>query len=102
MLSHSLEALVLMPDFFEGNALPLSIYPPDTEEKKKRVGEFRQGTANIDANAPKLGEVAKEAKGKYKGVKGWGCYGLCWGGKVAVLKSGAGTEFKAAGTAHPG
>lgn len=85
-----------------GNALSLSIYPPDTDEKKKIAAEFKEKTSNIDTNVPKLGEVAKEAKKKYEGVKGWGCYGLCWGGKLAVLQSGPGTEFKAAGTAHPG
>ncbi|CAF9942138.1 hypothetical protein IMSHALPRED_003378 [Imshaugia aleurites] len=102
LLSHSLDALVLVPDFFKGKPLSLSLYPPDTDEKKKTAGEFMQGTANIDANAKKLGEVAVAAKGEYESVKGWGCYGLCWGGKLAVLHSGAGTVFKAAGTAHPG
>jgi len=102
LLSHSLDALVLVPDFFDGKPLSMSLYPPDTDEKKKTVGEFMQGMASIDANVPKLEGVVKEAKAKYEGVKGWGCYGLCWGGKLAVLKSGAGTGFKAAGTAHPG
>lgn len=102
LLSHSLGALVLVPDFFKGKPLPLSLYPPDTDEKKKTAGAFMQGTANFDINLLKLGEVVKEAKGKYDTVKGWGCYGLCWGGKIAVLSSRTGTEFKAAGTAHPG
>ena len=102
LLSHSVNALVLVPDFFKGNPLPLSLYPPDTDEKKKIAGQFMQVTGNIDANLTKLGELAQEAKGAYRDVKGWGCYGLCWGGKVAVLKSAAGTPFKAAGTAHPG
>lgn len=102
LLSHSLDALVLVPDFFRGKPLPLSLYPPDTDEKKKIAGEFVKGTANIDANVAKLAEVVNEAKRKYEGVKGWGCYGLCWGGKLAVLSSGSGTDFKAAGTAHPG
>ena len=91
-----------MPDFFKGNALPLGTYPPDTDEKKNIAGEFKEKTAGIDANVQKLGEFVLEAMRSYDGVKGWGCYGLCWGGKVTVLKSGAGTEFKAAGTAHPG
>lgn len=71
LLSQSLAALVLVPDFFEGKALPLSLYPPDTDEKKKTAGEFMQGTANVDANVPKLEEVVKEAKQKYESVKGW-------------------------------
>lgn len=91
-----------MPDFFKGKPLPLSLYPPDTDEKKKIAGEFMQGTANIDVNSKTLGKMVVEAKGAYGDVKCWGCYGLCWGGKLAVLNSGAGTEFKAAGTAHPG
>lgn len=102
LLSYSLDALVLVPDFFKGNQLPLNIIPTDTDEKKKLTGEFMQGTANIDANVKKLGEFVVEAKSTYERVQGWGCYGLCWGGKLAVLHSGAGTCFKAAGTAHPG
>ena len=91
-----------MPDFFKGNALPLTLYPPDTDAKKKRASEFMQGPANVDANVHKLAEVLLEAKNAYSSVKSWGCYGLCWGGKVAALSSAAGTSFKAAGTAHPG
>ena len=102
LLAHALNAIVLMPDFFRGNPLPKNVYPPDTDEKKRIAGEFVRGTADIDTNVGKMGSFVKEAKGKYEGVKGWGCYGLCWGGKVAVLSSGTGTELKAAGTAHPG
>lgn len=81
-LATSLNALVLMPDFFKGEPLPLSLYPPNTDERKKTVGEFMQTKANIDANTKKLLEIVKEAKGKYTEVEGWGVYGLCWGGKV--------------------
>ena len=102
LLSHSLNSLILMPDFFKGNALPLNLYPPDTDEKKKFAGEFMQGPANIDANVHKLAEVMLDAKKSYSSVKSWGCYGLCWGGRLAALSSAAGTEFRVAGTAHPG
>ena len=71
-----------MPDFFEGEPLPLSLYPPDTDEKKKTAMEFMAGKANIEKNVDKLVEAVKEAKGKYETVKSWGTYGLCWGGKV--------------------
>ncbi|KAK3179034.1 hypothetical protein OEA41_001173 [Lepraria neglecta] len=103
-MAESVGALVLMPDFFKGEPLPLSLYPPDTDEKKKTAMSFMATTANVDGNVVKLVEVVKEAKGKgeYGSVKSWGTYGLCWGGKVSILASGADTEFKASGTAHPG
>lgn len=84
-LAASLNGFVLLPDFFQGEPLSLSLYPPNTDEKKKTVGEFMQGKASIPPNTEKLVEVVKEAKGKYTGVEGWGVYGLCWGGKVRRL-----------------
>ena len=71
-----------MPDFFKGEALSLSLYPPDTDEKKKTAMEFMAGPASIDKNVDKLVAAVKEAKAKYGSVKSWGTYGLCWGGKV--------------------
>ncbi len=116
-----------MPDFFKGEPAPLSLYPADTDEKKKTAMEFMAGPANIDKNVDKLMEAVKEAKGKCGTVKSWGIYGLCWGGKacgpspwkprmkcnvtstwlrlslqISILASGPNTDFKAAGTAHPG
>ena len=87
-IAESVGALVLMPDFFKGEPLPLSLYPPDTDEKKKTAMSFMATTANIDGNVVKLVEVVKEAKGKgeYESVKNWGTYGLCWGGKVCWLQ----------------
>jgi dienelactone hydrolase len=35
-------------------------------------------------------------------VKNWGVFGLCWGGKIAVLVSAQGSPFSVSGTAHPG
>ncbi|KAK4693034.1 hypothetical protein P7C71_g4281, partial [Lecanoromycetidae sp. Uapishka_2] len=101
-IAESLNALVLMPDFFKGEPIPSSLYPPDTDEKKKIAAEFMAGKANFPDNTKRLVETTKEAKGRYTEVKKWGTYGLCWGGKIAALCSGEGTEFVAAGTAHPG
>ena len=81
-LAESVKGLLLMPDFFKGKPLPLSLYPPDTDEKKKTAMEFMAGPANVDKNVEKLVEAVKEAKEKYGSVKRWGTYGLCWGGKV--------------------
>jgi dienelactone hydrolase len=42
------------------------------------------------------------AKSKWSGVSSWGAFGLCWGGKVAVLTSAENTPFTASGQVHPG
>lgn len=85
-----------MPDFFKGEPLPLSLYPPDTDEKKKTAMEFMAGPANVPKNVDKLVEAVKEAKGKYGTVESWGTYGLCWGGKLCepcmTLKAKDGTQ----------
>jgi dienelactone hydrolase len=82
-MAESVKALVLMPDFFKGEPLPLSIYPPDTDEKMQMAKAFMT-KVDIGWSVEKLVEVVKEAKGKeeFGGVKSWGAYGLCWGGKV--------------------
>ena len=71
-----------MPDFFYGEPLPMMVFPPDSDEKKKTVGEFIAGKGDIATNVGKLVEVVKAGKGQYTSVEGWGAYGLCWGGKV--------------------
>ena len=71
-----------MPDFFEGDPLPLGIFPPDTDEKKKYAAEWMPKRGDIGANVKKLNELAKETKEKYGGLEALGVYGLCWGGKV--------------------
>ena len=81
-LAKSVGALVLVPDFFRGKPLPLSLYPPDTDEKQKTAMEFIATTANIENSVAKLVELVREAKGMFENVKSWGTYGLCWGGKV--------------------
>ena len=47
-------------------------------------------------------EFTAAAKTKFSSVESWGAFGLCWGGKVAVLASAEGTPFKASGQVHPG
>ncbi len=91
-----------MPDFFQGEALPISLYPPDTEEKRAVAKEFMATKADVGKNVGKLLEVVKEGKERWGHVRKWGGYGLCWGGKMVVLVSGEGTPFLASGQAHPG
>ncbi|KAL7814381.1 Alpha/Beta hydrolase protein [Trichoderma gracile] len=100
--------LVLVPDFFDGTGLDINAVPMDTPEKAQKVQDFISTTGNPQANVEKLLALRKALADKYPAIEGhWGLFGLCWGGKLAVLACGEGNEgvgrrFSASGTAHPG
>ncbi|KAL9109433.1 MAG: hypothetical protein Q9227_005941 [Pyrenula ochraceoflavens] len=100
-LADSLDALVIVPDFFEGQSFPAWAQARDTEEKKEAVSQFLAGAAAFPKNVDTLHRVATEAKQKWSGIEKWAVFGLCWGGKIAALVSGPGTVFKASGQTHP-
>lgn len=83
-LASSLNCLMVMPDFFKGSPAIVSWLPPDTEEKQKLVDSFMKGPASFPDNMPVLIQSAKDAKDMWPGVESWGCFGLCWGGKVCL------------------
>ena len=102
MLAEGLGAVVLVPDFFKGDALPGDIFPPDTDEKEQIVSKFLANQAAPPKNVEALLQTAAEAKKQWPSVRNWGAFGLCWGGKIVVLASAEGTPFTVSGTAHPG
>jgi dienelactone hydrolase len=93
--------LVVVPDFFQGNPLPLGTFPLDTEEKKKTMASFSARMMDMGAHALRLNQVVDDLTEK-KGITAWGSFGLCFGGMLTALTSAEGTKFKASGTAHPG
>ncbi|KAL9599615.1 MAG: hypothetical protein Q9219_003698 [cf. Caloplaca sp. 3 TL-2023] len=92
---------VFMPDFFYGKPLPLSVFPPDTDEKKKQMGDFFGGPAAPPKNAEKVPELVKKLGQKYTNVQKWAGLGMCWGGKIISLTSQSGTPWSAAAEVHP-
>ncbi|KAI4116051.1 MAG: hypothetical protein LQ345_003459 [Seirophora villosa] len=92
---------VFMPDFFLGKPLPLSVFPPDTDEKKNQMGDFFAGPANPPDTAKKVPEFVKKLGQKYTDIQKWGSLGMCWGGKIVSLTSQSGTLFSAAAEVHP-
>jgi len=102
MLAEGLGAVVIVPDFFKGEALPPNTFPPDTDEKKQIAEKFLAEQANVPKNTEALLQVAAEAKKQWPSAKNWGAFGLCWGGKIVVLASAGGSPFVVSGTAHPG
>jgi dienelactone hydrolase len=106
--------VVIMPDFFRGNAIPLEWYPPDTDEKRAGVAEWFK-TALPPLHIPKLPGIIAAAEQAFPRVKTWGVLGYCWGGKMASLLSAQQARipetaeqqqpqqtFKAAVQLHPG
>jgi hypothetical protein len=67
-----------MPDFFEGEPADISWYPPDNEEKGKKLGEFFSGIAappKTVARVPGVVESIKKHVGG--GLDTWGVVGYC-------------------------
>lgn len=83
IIASQLEILVIIPDLFDGKPLDGSVYPPDTEEKKKALGAFFQsGPGQFEPALEKVRSLAQAFKTDFKSVERWGIMGLCWGGKV--------------------
>jgi len=91
---------VFMPDFFEGEPADISWYPPDNEEKGKKLGEFFQTKAAPPRTLPRVQKIVEQLS-KQKGIEKWGIVGFCWGGKIVNLASMEGTPFKVAAACHP-
>ncbi|KAL6721829.1 hypothetical protein ACLMJK_000934 [Lecanora helva] len=92
---------VFMPDFFYGKPLPKSVFPPDTDEKKKQMGDFFAGPANPQENAKKVSSLIGEIEKQVKGIQKWGALGMCWGGKVVTLTGQDSKTFSALAEVHP-
>jgi len=92
---------VFMPDWFEGSPADISWYPPDTDEKGKKLGEFFQTAAAPPKMVERVKKVMSELQSQNPGIKEWGVVGYCWGGKIVNLVSQSGTPFKAAAVCHP-
>lgn len=92
---------VYMPDFFDGDHIALSDYPPQTQEQKSKLGAWFGDKANPEKAQKRIPECLKAAEKSNSNIKTWGALGYCWGGKMVSLASGPGTAFKAAAQTSP-
>jgi dienelactone hydrolase len=99
LLAAAVGAIVLVPDFLKGQVAKEEWFT--TQEMSEEKAAFFKILA-LDENTKKLTDFLEVAKGEYSGVESWGAFGLCWGGKIAVLASQPGTSFKVSGQVHPG
>ncbi|PYH98114.1 2-dehydropantoate 2-reductase [Aspergillus ellipticus CBS 707.79] len=102
LLAARLNAVVLVPDFFKGAAAQVDWLPPNTDEKVAALTAFMSSSASIPDAVSVLAKAVPEYRARFPSAKNWGAIGLCWGGKVTVLLSGADTPFAASGQVHPG
>ncbi|KAI1181233.1 alpha/beta-hydrolase [Nemania sp. FL0916] len=92
---------VFIPDWFKGEPASLEWFPPDTEEKQKKLGGFFQKNPP-PAVASATPAYVKALSEKYPNIKEWAILGFCWGGKVVSLVTGSSDNpFKAGVEAHP-
>lgn len=76
---------VYMPDWFDGEPMPIEWYPPDTDEKKRRLGHFFETKAAPPTTLAKIPGVMKALREVVPAIEIWGILGLCWGAKVCLL-----------------
>lgn len=92
---------VFIPDWFEGDACPIEWYPPDNEEKQKKLGAWF-GVHPPAGVADKLPGFVKTLEARYPTIKSWAILGFCFGGKVtSLVTSGDKNPFSIAAEAHP-
>ncbi|CEL03087.1 hypothetical protein ASPCAL04245 [Aspergillus calidoustus] len=104
ILATRLNALVLIPDFFNGEGAKPEWFPTDTIERHGLLMDFVIRKANWTEAAKGMPDLLREYKEVFPGVTRWGAYGLCWGGKVLALASGkdGGCGFGGTVQVHPG
>jgi len=102
--------VVLVPDWFGGDYCQPGWLGPDAGEEEKAALEAFVGrrVRRLEDTVEKLVEVRRELGKKWPGVEGHvGVFGLCFGGKIAVLATerkgneGVGRRFCVSGAAHP-
>ncbi|KAI1391993.1 alpha/beta-hydrolase [Hypoxylon trugodes] len=92
---------VFLPDWFHGEPAPLEWFPPNTEEKQKKLGDFFQKYPPPSV-AGKVPDYLNALKAKYPEITSWAIMGFCWGGKVvSLVTSQASTGFSAGVEVHP-
>lgn len=106
VLAEKLGAFVVMPDIFNP-AFPIAKFPAQTQEAKDELGNFFKAQAELGASQDKVLTVTRailegrKASGATAEPK-LGCFGLCWGGKVAMTTGNLEKlPFVATGQAHP-
>ncbi|KAG4439672.1 hypothetical protein IFR05_004869 [Cadophora sp. M221] len=101
-LSAALGVLVFVPDFLKGDYAKGEWFGNPTPENEKAKTELFGRAMAFEPHAKAVPKFVEDTKRTKWAVDAWGALGLCWGGKVVALTSGAGTPFNVSGQVHPG
>ena len=79
-------ALVLMPDVFEGGLPPELFAERHTPEAREKLAKFRGegGPAHMPKVVGQINDFAISVKSKYPSVSKLAALGFCLGGKVSI------------------
>lgn len=78
---------VYVPQFFGNEPADKSWYPPDTDDKKAKLGPWFEKNAP-PVHLPRVAGVIEDAQKHNPNIKKWGVIGYCWGGKMVSLLGG--------------
>lgn len=85
--------LVIMPDWFRGQAVRAEWLPPKTDEHHRNLQAFFNTTAAVPESLARMQASLPEIRMACPAAERWAVVGFCWGGKVAALASREGTGF---------
>ncbi|CUA72478.1 putative AIM2 family protein C30D10,14 [Schizosaccharomyces pombe 972h-] [Rhizoctonia solani] len=88
ILAETLDALVIYPDFLDGQPWDHTDFPPKSDQSKKKFQEFLAGVASVTERVKNVGELADQLRAD--GAKFVGTVGFCWGAKVVTVAGGTG------------
>jgi len=86
ILAETLQARVVMPDFFGDKRWPIEGIPPRSKEEGEALQLFFKTEANPDSIVPKVTPVARELQ--KEGATKIGALGYCWGAKITMICGG--------------
>lgn len=99
-LSAHMNSLVILPDYFKGGAPSLEAL--SDSRNRAALGEFIANQGDYSLAVKMFAQIGNQLRLDYPDVSSWAIFGLCWGGKVAVLSGiEPNTPFCASGQTHP-
>ncbi|KAH9908316.1 hypothetical protein F4778DRAFT_716861 [Xylariomycetidae sp. FL2044] len=88
--SSSKPCLVIMVDWFKGDAVKEEWMVSGKPEDRQLMQKFIETTANPNNALTAVTQVLSQFKSLYPAVTSWGGMGFCWGGKIISLLAAKG------------
>ncbi|KAG8905803.1 hypothetical protein FRB99_008228 [Tulasnella sp. 403] len=100
ILAETVQARVVMPDFFRDEPMDIALYPPKTDEAKAAIAKFFKTKGAIPDRKPEV--IATVQALRAEGYTKVGLIGYCWGAKLATVTAGdAESGLDAVASVHP-